>query len=128
MKQIGSYINGNYSVKIFDDGTKIRETEQESFKAEFPECMDVKITNQCDMNCIMCHEGSTNDGKHGDILNVEFINSLNPYTELALGGGNPLSHPNLIEFLKICRKKRIIVNMTVNQKHFMEQQEYIKML
>lgn len=128
MKLIGDYINGNYTVKIFDDGTKIRETEEDEFKAKFPESMDVKITNYCDMNCPMCHEGSTLEGKHGDLLNVDFINTLHPYTELALGGGNPLSHPQLIEFLQICRSKRIIVNMTVNQKHFMEEQEYIQFL
>lgn len=128
MKQIGDYINGNYSVRIFEDGTKIRETEQDNFLAKFPECMDVKITNQCDMQCPMCHEDSTIEGKHGELLNVDFINSLNPYTELALGGGNPLSHPDLVEFLQLCRDKRIIVNMTVNQVHFMKSQEYIKSL
>jgi len=128
MRLIGDYINGNYTVKIFDDGTKVRETNEDEFKAKFPESMDVKITNYCDMNCPMCHEGSTTEGKHGDLLNVDFINTLHPYTELALGGGNPLSHPQLIEFLKICRSKRIIVNMTVNQKHFMNEQEYIQLL
>lgn len=128
MKLIGNYINGNYTVKIYDDGTKVRETKEEEFKASFPECMDVKITNYCDMGCLMCHEGSTTQGKHGNLLKLNFINTLHKYTELALGGGNPLSHPQLIEFLKICRKKRIIVNMTVNQNHFMEQQELISFL
>ena len=128
MKEIGSYINGNYNVKIFDDGTKIRYSKEDEFKAEFPECMDIKITNYCDRNCKMCHENSTIEGKHGDILNVNFINTLNPYTEIALGGGNPLSHPDLVQFLKICRSKRIIVNMTVNQIHFMNNLNFIDML
>ena len=128
MKEIGSYINGNYNVKIFDDGTKIRYSKEDEFKAEFPECMDIKITNYCDRNCKMCHENSTIEGKHGDILNVNFINTLNPYTEIALGGGNPLSHPDLVQFLKICRSKRIIVNMTVNQIHFMNNLNFIDIL
>ena len=128
MKEIGSYINGNYNVKIFDDGTKIRYSKEDEFKAKFPECMDIKITNYCDRNCKMCHENSTIEGKHGDILNVNFINTLNPYTEIALGGGNPLSHPDLVQFLKICRSKRIIVNMTVNQIHFMNNLNFIDML
>ena len=128
MKEIGSYINGNYNVKIFDDGTKIRYSKEDEFKAKFPECMDIKITNYCDRNCKMCHENSTIEGKHGDILNVNFINTLNPYTEIALGGGNPLSHPDLVQFLKICRSKRIIVNMTVNQIHFMNNLNFIDIL
>ena len=128
MKEIGNYRNGNYNVKIFDDGTKIRYSKEDEFKAEFPECMDIKITNYCDRNCKMCHENSTIEGKHGDILNVNFINTLNPYTEIALGGGNPLSHPDLVQFLKICRSKRIIVNMTVNQIHFMNNLNFIDIL
>lgn len=79
----------------------------------------------CDMCCPFCHENSLLDGKHGDILNVEFINNLNPYTELAIGGGNPLSHPDLILFLNKLKEKNIIANMTVNQKHFIEDQELL---
>lgn len=82
----------------------------------------------CDMCYPFCYENSLLDGKHGDILNVEFINNLNPYTELAIGGGNPLSHPNLILFLNKLKEKNIIANMTVNQKHFIKNQELLSSL
>jgi len=127
-RMIGNYQNGNYSVCIYEDGTKIRETEDDEFLASFPECMDVKITNYCDMGCPYCHENSTTDGLHGDILNQKFINTLKPYTELALGGGNPLSHPNLEEFLILLRSKRIIANITINQKHFIDNYDWVKSL
>ena len=52
-----------------------------------------------------CHENSSSLGLHGDILNLPFIVSLSPWTELAIGGGNPLIHPNLIEFLGKCKRK-----------------------
>ena len=120
MKIKGIYENGNYKVVIFDDGTKIRKTNDNKFVASFPECIDIKITNYCDMGCPYCHENSTAEGKHGEILNIDFINTLKPYTELAIGGGNPLSHPNLLEFLELLKEKKIIANMTVNQKHFEE--------
>lgn len=128
MKPLGMYINGNYKVKIFNDGTKVRETDDNEFIAAFPENMDVKITNQCDMGCIFCHEDSKIDGKHGDILNPVFINTLHPYTEMAIGGGNPLSHPDLIPFLENLKEKKIIANITVNQVHFETNQELIKKL
>jgi hypothetical protein len=128
MKPLGMYINGNYKVKIFNDGTKVRETDDNEFIAAFPENMDVKITNQCDMGCIFCHEDSKIDGKHGDILNPVFINTLHPYTEMAIGGGNPLAHPDLIPFLEILKEKKIIANITVNQVHFETSQELIKKL
>jgi hypothetical protein len=128
MNLLGEYKNGNYRVEIFDDGTKIRETNDDSFISVFPECMDVKITNCCDMNCPYCHENSTTNGLHGNILQAEFINSLHSFTELAIGGGNPLSHPDLIEFLKLLNKKNIIANITVNQKHFIDNQPMLQYL
>lgn len=107
---IGKYTNGNYKVTIYEDGTRIKETINENdtqFIAKFPDSCDMKITNNCDMGCPMCHEASTIDGKHSDILLTSpIIQNLHPYTELAIGGGNPLSHPQLLDFLKILKEKR----------------------
>jgi len=125
---LGEYINGNYNVKIFSTGTKIRETDEDIFIPLFPECIDLKITNQCDKTCAWCHEDSKLNGKHANILNTELINTIKPYTELAIGGGNPLSHPDLIPFLNDLKFKNIIANITVNQTHFISHQELIKKL
>lgn len=105
---------------IFSDGTKIRENDLDFFNAEFPESMDIKITNACDMGCPMCHEDSRPDGKHGDILNLPFLDSLHEFTELAIGGGNPLSHPDFIKFLHLLRERKLIANVTVNGTHFLK--------
>ena len=80
------------------------------------------------MGCPFCHEGSTTDGKFGDILNEKFINTLHPYQEVALGGGDATSHPDLIPFLQKLKDRKIIVNMTVNQIHFERKQELIRKL
>lgn len=128
MKLLGSYKNGNYNVSIYDDGTKIRETEDDFFVSEFPENIDIKITNQCDIGCPMCHENSYEGGKHGDIMNAKFIDTLRPFTELAIGGGNALAHPDLVPFLTKLKSKNIIANLTINQIHFMRNQRMIKEL
>lgn len=119
MKLIGSYKNGNYEVHIFDDGTKIRVNHDECFTAEYPESIDIKICNRCDMGCPMCHEQSTKDGALAN-LNHLILNSIHPYTELAIGGGNPLEHPDLENFLKKMQQQKVICNMTVNIWHFAE--------
>lgn len=128
MKLLGNYTNGNYEVKIYTNGTKIRENDLDFFAPVKPESMDIKITNQCDCRCPYCHENSLPNGKHGDILNIPFLDTLLPYSELAIGGGNPLSHPDLIPFLKILKDKKLISNMTVNQKHFLESQPLLQYL
>lgn len=111
-KLLCEYKNGNYNVKIFEDGTKIRENEGDYFDASFPESMDVKITNRCQNNCVMCHENSTPDGIHGN-LNHRFIDTLKPGMEIAIGGGNPIEHPDLYYFLQRLKEKNIIANMTL---------------
>ena len=116
-KILSSYINGNTKVTIYEDGTKIREFEGIP-EIDHPESIDVKITNYCDMGCKFCHESSTVKGKHADLQKLkEVLEYLPKGIELAIGGGNPLSHPDLIEFLVWCQMKGFIANMTVNQAH-----------
>lgn len=114
-------------VKIFEDGSKERFTMEDEFIPSFPESIDLKITNYCDMGCVMCHESSSIEGKHAD-LSAPFIDTLHEGTELAIGGGNPLSHPDLLEFLKHLKSRGIIANITVNEKHLLKNLDYIKML
>lgn len=118
MKLLGIYKNGNVDTSIFSDGTKIRYTNDDEFHPSFAENMDIKICNRCDRGCRFCHEGSTPDGKLGDIMNEKFIDTLHEYQECALGGGNILEHPDLIPFLQKLRDKKVIPNITLNQKHF----------
>lgn len=125
---IGSYINGNYTTKIYDDGTRIRETEEDEFIPTFAENCDIKITDSCNMGCSFCHEGSTLDGKHGDILNPKFLSTFHPYQELSLGGGSVFEHPDFIPFLENLKKQKVIANITVHQVHFMQNLELIKKL
>lgn len=87
-------------------GTLIRETKDDEFKPAFASNMDIKICNRCDMGCKFCHEGSTPDGKLGDILNEKFVDTLHPYQEVALGGGNVLEHPDLIPFLQKLKERK----------------------
>ena len=118
MNVLGTYINGNHTVTIFDDGTKISSTLNKNdieFISDFPESIDLKITNYCDLNCPMCHEKSTKRGKHAD-LDKPFLNTLQRGTELAIGGGNPLSHPQILPFLQRLKKQGIICN----ERHFLQ--------
>ncbi|NSD49062.1 radical SAM protein [Blautia wexlerae] len=128
MGLLGRYKNGNFVTTILSDGTKIRETKDDEFIPSFAENMDIKICNYCDMGCKFCHEGSTINGKFGNILNEKFIDTLHPYQEVAIGGGDATSHPNLIPFLKKLKERKVIANMTVNQIHFEKKHELIKKL
>jgi organic radical activating enzyme len=128
VKVLGRYVNGNVCTTILDDGTKIRETKDDEFKPAYAENMDIKICNRCNMGCKYCHEGSTPDGKLGDILNEKFVDTLHPYQEVALGGGNVLEHPDLVAFLHKLKEIKVIANITLNQIHFEQNIDFVKYL
>lgn len=116
-KLLYKYINGNCTVEIFDDGTKVR-TYEGTPAPQFPESIDVKITNYCTGGCPYCHEMSGTNGKHADLLkSLNLFQNLPPGVELALGGGDPLDHPLLESFLLSLKSLGMIANMTINQQH-----------
>lgn len=118
--KIAEYLNGNCSVELFADGTKTRKYEGTP-EPEFPESIDLKITDYCDAGCPHCFESSTIRGKHGETDQIiEIINSLHTGTEIAIGGGNPLEQPGLAHILQHCRNKGLICNLTINSKHILQ--------
>ena len=121
------YRNGNYTVGIMEDGTKIRKNDLDYFDPDFAENVDVCITKKCSQNCKFCYEGCNINGKHGNILSYKFLDTLHPYTELALNG-NDMDHPQLIQFLNKLKERKVFANMTVNQNQFMNNIELIKRL
>lgn len=127
--KIAEYENGNVHVIRYDDGTVVRFTLENEFHFAFPENMDVKLTNKCTgTNCPWCHEGSGINGKHGNIMEASWFDTIHPYTEVALGGGNVLEHPDLIPFLYKLKRNNVFANITVNQIHFMQNLPLLKEL
>ena len=115
--ELVKYQNGNTFVTILSDGTKIREYEDIPV-IEFPESIDLKITNYCNLGCLYCHEKSTTKGLHSDVNVILYtLKDLPAGVELAIGGGNPLSHPDLLYLLINLKERGFICNITVNQAH-----------
>lgn len=125
MKLLNKYVNGNYTVTIYDDGTKEREFS-ENPEPIWPESMDLKCTDYCDAGCGFCHEKSTTDGLHGDLsVGMSLLSDLPAGSEIAIGGGNPLSWSHLGEFVNYLSKRGVICNMTVNSIHVRKETDRI---
>lgn len=120
-KLISIYKNGNYFVEIYDDGTKIRTCNEDVFKPEFPECIDITLTKKCDGGCPYCYMGCTEDGTHATAESLTWLGQqLHPYTEVALNINDmSIPLPYIQTFLYTMKRKGVIVNITINQKHFM---------
>lgn len=117
-KLLAQYQNGGYQVQIFENGTKIRTQTDSKINPLLPEQMDLKLTDWCDAGCAWCHERSTRLGKHADIkAALELLKPLPPGVEIAIGGGDPLSHPQFEQFVNEISAQGLIASVTVNGRH-----------
>ena len=120
MKKIASYKNGNTYTTIYDDGTKTHFTMDDEFEFEFPESHDISISQCCDNGCEWCYYECSPTGKHGKLTGWKFFETMHPYTEIAINLQKPM--PNGIGlFLGKMKNKKVIVNITINQNHFMDE-------
>lgn len=117
-----SYFNGNYFVGLHNNGTKIYRAlrkDEPTLKAEFPDSIDLKITNKCDIGCPYCHESSTIFGKSFNLeKTIKILNTLPKVgIEIAVGGGDIFEiwddTKNLLNWLK---QNRFFSRVTVNFK------------
>lgn len=116
-----TYKNGNYTVLLnLHNGTKIRYNEEDYLIPNRPESMDVKITNKCEHSCLFCHESSIVNGKEAELKVLHnFVSKLDPYTEIACGGGNLMLNPSHTEyFLTLLKEQKCIASITLHQEDF----------
>lgn len=128
-----SYKNGNTNVELLEDGTKIRSWEDSVMpRSDFPESIDFKITNYCDMCCSYCHEKSTREGSHitfdnfDKILNM--LSTMPKGIELAIGGGNPLSVKDVQVLIMRLKKAGFVCNLTVHETHVLKHRNLLTLL
>ena len=119
---VGSYINGNYIVEIRDANTRIKRAlrRNEEFCAAFPDSIDLKITNKCNIGCPFCHESSTPSGNHANLIETEQMLDQLPKVglEIAVGGGDVLEIPEdeLCLFFDWLIKNEFYPRVTLNYK------------
>lgn len=94
----GSYFNGNYYVIYNSPNLRIKRALRlgEELEADFPDSIDLKITNKCFTGCPYCHENSCPTGKEFDLEETKKVLSVLPKVgiEVAIGGGNVLTCPD----------------------------------
>lgn len=129
MKLLKKYKNGNYTVQLYDDGTKIRilDDGEVEYKPNFPENVDCCISKKCGVGCAFCYENCTPEGKEFDYTyykNKEFLDSLIPGMEMAIGGG-ALSEVDPHNFRSLMMKlhfKGVFPSITINAKELLKEE------
>ena len=88
--------------------------------APIPELADISISNCCTKGCPFCYRSSTPDGgimqlkDYCDVLDSMKSAKYGNVFQVALGGGEPLEHPDFIQIINETVKRGIIPNFTTN--------------
>jgi hypothetical protein len=116
-------MNGNTSVTIYDDGTRVLEYPDEGLFLDFPLNVDVRVSERCAFGlnpktkksvCDFCHESAKTDGREGDLKFLyNHLTALPLTTEIAIGVNEVTD--SLLDLLKKLHADGYIVNATVNQ-------------
>lgn len=125
-KFFGAVKNGNYWVG-YKFGRKLRfSTNKDICIPEYPELIDLNITDMCEHNCPFCYKDSNKNGKHADLQDIkDLLSNINrryncgddfkfKKIEFAIGGGNVLLYPYLNELFEYLANAGHIINVTIN--------------
>lgn len=85
--------------------------------------VSIHYTNECNCNCSFCYKlKMKKEPEKPLIFWLKLVPYLNQLTDqIALGGGEPFIHPYFVEqFAKVCKKNKLILNVTSNGKLLMD--------
>jgi pyrroloquinoline quinone biosynthesis protein E len=81
-----------------------------------PETIHIAVTSRCDQRCRGCFysSGSGSDMEFQLFEKIVEEGSEAGVFQIALGGGEPLLHPKLIDMVRLARQSGIVPNITTN--------------
>lgn len=88
------------------------------YPPKYPKSVHLYITNECNLDCKKCYYRSVHDPKQEiTIQNIKKLFQewkLYGLTSIAIGGGEPILHPNIIEIVKLGRELGYFMAVTTN--------------
>lgn len=103
-----------------------KTAEEDPSFAPVPELADISISNHCTKGCSFCYRNSSNNHEWLSIDDYcRVLDAMNHpehgnIFQVALGGGEPLEHPDFIEIINETVKRGIVPNFTTNGIHLTE--------
>lgn len=101
------------------NGSKFRisftDTPVDASGADVPELVDIKLTDHCAFGCAYCYQASTKEGQHAPkawLWHIAKAMADMKVFEVAIGGGEPTTHPDLLSFATQLRRDGVIPNLT----------------
>ncbi len=134
------FLNHQYSTCIKDGDTwviygienggeiAVSFVDEERKQSGFPSLVDLKVTNKCNTGCSFCYQNSTREGEHADArATMNIVQNLADAGTgtIAIGGGNPLLYPGLVDLLRVASKE-VTVCLTIEDVRTDEEKEILR--
>lgn len=100
-----------------------RTFEENPKYAPWPELADISISNHCTKGCDFCYRDSKANSSFMQLDDYEYIMKQLNHQEwgnvfqVALGGGEPLEHPDFMKIIDVTLKYGVVPNFTTNGIH-----------
>jgi len=126
--------NDDFILQTTDNGNKIRvsfNSDLKTTKSSIPELIDLKITDNCSYGCTFCYQSSTKEGKHANFENIKkaiLMLSNSRTMEIAIGGGEPTTHPDLLAILKEIKTRNMLACFTTKNFKLHERPDFEEIL
>ncbi len=97
--------------------------EDDPSYAPWPELADISISNHCTNGCEYCYRDSQNNQTFMSVEEYAYLlcclqhPTWGTVFQVALGGGEPLEHPDFLTFIDMTCEAGIIPNFTTNGRH-----------
>lgn len=119
-----------YTLFNLDNGTKMRVSfdNERITRSEYPELVDIKITDYCNFGCSFCYQASSIEGSHANIKDIKNILSgcrEAGVFEIAYGGGEPTSHPEFLNILEETKNYKITPTFTTKNMEWLKDSLYV---
>ncbi len=89
-----------------------------------PTLVDMQITSVCTQGCPHCYASSVYRGEHmpfGDMCRIFDDCAKAGVLQIALGGGDPLLHPNFVDAIRAVRERGMVPNVTTSGAYFTDE-------
>jgi 7,8-dihydro-6-hydroxymethylpterin dimethyltransferase len=94
----------------------------------------IEVTNKCDLGCPTCYANSGNGGflsleKIGEMLDFFLDSEYGDAEILQISGGEPTTHPQIIDIIRLAREKKIkYVMLNTNGLRVADDEEFVREL
>ena len=111
------YVDREYMSELGLEGGEAWLEEKSILSA--PTEVHLNITHRCPAGCSHCYMDSTPASSSGDMEIGRFKSIIDSIAQMkvfhvAIGGGEPVLHPDIAEMFRYCRSMSIVPNMTTN--------------